>query len=194
MGRKQVDINPECGKRLKEWLSDANLSQAQLGEKIHYSQQLISDIVRGKRPMSMAFAEKVREETYRPGYNIYGEEIAQDAVRVQWLLCLDDYNTDEDSADAWDNHLEQRWSGAWAVLDAALKTHGMQRMINHPQGEYPGYVFQIQAKDCVFYTIVKGKQIVKKLSVDEFFALIARLEKYAEFLLWELVPGGSDNG
>lgn len=194
MARKEVVINPKSGERLKEWLLDIKLSQAELAERINYSQQLISDIVRGKRSMTKEFAQAVRQNTYKPGYNIYGEEITQDSVRVQWLLGLDDYKTDEDSADGWHDRLNQTYINAWGVLEESAMRRGMHILINHPEGEHPDYVAQLHEKDRVFYTIEKNKIVVKKLSVMEFIELTRQLEEYADYLLWKLMPGGADNG
>ena len=81
MSKKKEKINPERGLRLKQLLRAENVSQAKLSEKIHISQQYISQISTGKAQLT--------------------EHIAQDVAKLfpekdllyKWLLCEEDYKS-----------------------------------------------------------------------------------------------------
>lgn len=74
--KSKSKINPECGRRLKEVLKEKRVTQLALAEQCGYTQVYISNIVKGKRPMtyeaSKHFAKALK-------------------VRQEYLLCKDDY-------------------------------------------------------------------------------------------------------
>ena len=61
MARKRVEIKPQCGKRLKDWLNECNITQEELGNRIHLSQQTISKIVNGKATLTPDVARLISE-------------------------------------------------------------------------------------------------------------------------------------
>ena len=81
MARQKVEINPICGQRLKQICQEQGITQKQLHEKIHLSQQAISAIVKGKASLTGDIANKVIEVF--PQY------------RIEWLLGYDDMPTEE---------------------------------------------------------------------------------------------------
>ena len=94
MGRKTVEINPEMGKRLSKWLSDIHMTQSELANELGYTQQHISNIITGKKNISVEFAQSVSQRTKKPVYNEDGTLIGYDTVNPQWLLCLSDFRSD----------------------------------------------------------------------------------------------------
>lgn len=195
MGRKGVEINPESGKRLSEWLKDIGLTQMELAERVGYTQQYISNVITGKKNMSVQLANEIAAKTYKPGYNVYGEEIGADYVRVQWLLCLDDYKTHEDWADNAENKRDITFNSEWSIMSAAASEHGLKILLKHPFPNPPQYIELIGSqRDSCSFDIQKGERILKSLSVYEFIELTDRLKKYANYLLWELLPEGNNNG
>ena len=197
MGRKAIEINPQMGKRLTEWLDDVNITQATLADRTGYTQQYISSIVTGKKNMSVEFARLVSEKIKKPFFNIYGDEIGSDQVRPQWLLCLDDNKTFEDWANAISDERERVFNSEWSILDRAARKQGMKIILNHPFSERPSYFDQLNwQKDRCSYSILKGNTSIKEFSVHDFIKLTQQLEKYAEYLIWSVAAeaGGSDNG
>ncbi len=51
------ELNKEHGKRLRECLIDAGMTQKELAEKANYTPQFISNVIKGKRNMSLQSAE-----------------------------------------------------------------------------------------------------------------------------------------
>jgi len=79
MPRPKVNINPICGKRLKEICDEQNISQSMLSEMIHISQQTISKMINGKSSLT--------DQTARIIVGHFTE------YRLEWLLGYDDYKT-----------------------------------------------------------------------------------------------------
>lgn len=194
MGRKPVEINPEMGKRLSEWLDDVKITQSELADRVGYTQQYISNIVTGKKNLSVELARLISEKVPKPFFNVYGAEIGVDHVRPQWLLCLDSAKTDDDWAEEIEDRREFVFNCEWTVLDEAARKHGLKIILNHPYPKTPSYLEQIksQKKQCK-YVIQKDGSAVKEFTVIEFIKLTQQLEKYANYLIWEQT-GGSDNG
>lgn len=55
------NLNSECGKRLKECLKNCSMTQGELADLTGYTQQYISNIVTGKKPMTIATATHFAE-------------------------------------------------------------------------------------------------------------------------------------
>lgn len=89
MGRKKVEINPECGKRLSLLLNDHEMQQKQLAEALNYTPQQISRIITGKDRLTEEFARKVIEY-FKTGNK---ETDMFDIARFEWLMCYDNYKT-----------------------------------------------------------------------------------------------------
>lgn len=46
------ELNPECGKRLKQCIEESGMTQKSLGEAANYTQQMISNIIVGKKRLT----------------------------------------------------------------------------------------------------------------------------------------------
>ncbi len=54
--RIKKELNPECGKRLRECIIDAGITQKELARRANYTPQYITGIVQGKKRMSLEAA------------------------------------------------------------------------------------------------------------------------------------------
>lgn len=91
MPRKKVEPNPECGRRLRELLRASGIKQVELAKKLNYDPRHVSSIVTGKKRLTP-------EASYRIADMFH--------IRAEWLLCQDDYRTQEEkeaaSQKAWE--------------------------------------------------------------------------------------------
>ena len=87
MPRKPVEINPECGKRVKEWLVHVDIKQEELAKRINWTQQHISRVINGKERLTEDRAKDIAEKI--PDGN--GEHILAD-----YLLCKIEARTDKE--------------------------------------------------------------------------------------------------
>ena len=74
-------LNPECGKRLKECLADSQMTQGEMSSLTGYTQQYISNIVVGKKPLTIKAAK------------LFSDVLN---VREEYLLCIDTFKTESD--------------------------------------------------------------------------------------------------
>ena len=49
MPRKKVEVNPECGLRLKWLLRERGIKQIELARKLNYEPQHVSSIITGRK-------------------------------------------------------------------------------------------------------------------------------------------------
>lgn len=80
MPRKPVEVNQECGPRLKLLLKERDITQKDLAARLGYEPQHISNIVRGNRRLTGDIADRITREIFPD-------------VRPEWLLCRDDFKT-----------------------------------------------------------------------------------------------------
>lgn len=80
MSRKRIEIDPECGRRLKSLLAKNKVSQCSLAEKLGNEPQHISNIVRGKRRLTPDLAQRIVDEVFP-------------SINVEWLLNRSDCET-----------------------------------------------------------------------------------------------------
>lgn len=126
----------EYGERLKECITNADMTQKQVADKAGFTQQYISNIIRGLKPMTITAARSLSKVLH---------------VREEYLLCEDDYLTERDMWDKRRNLLEQSDSIALQLLSLAgyepicdfvsnWKKLGLDKTIYGPfkKGDYAG--------------------------------------------------------
>ena len=72
------ELNKECGIRLKECLNNSNMTQNELSSLTGYTQQYISNIVVGQKPMTIKAAKLFSKHLH---------------VREAYLLCESNHKT-----------------------------------------------------------------------------------------------------
>lgn len=130
------ELNTECGKRLKECLQEFPMTQNRLAELTGYSQQYISNIVVGKKPMTVKAAKLFAEHLH---------------VREEYLLDEDDKKTVTEMFKKRKNLFDQLNEITTALLNLAgfkpicnfienWKELGLDRTIYGPftEGDTPG--------------------------------------------------------
>lgn len=75
-----LGLNIECGKRLKECIKEAEITQRELADQTGFTQQYISYIVRGKKPMTDRAAKLFAKYLH---------------VREDYLLCVSGLKVEE---------------------------------------------------------------------------------------------------
>ena len=96
ISRKKIEINPECGSRLWRLLQENGIKQIELAEKLNYDPRHVSSIITGKRRLTPETAYQIA--------NMF-------RVRAKWLLCQDDYRTQEEKEAA----SQKVWEGGQRV-------------------------------------------------------------------------------
>lgn len=118
MSKKRIKLNPASAQRLTDWLHEIDMTQGELAERIHYSQQYISNIVNCKKPMSLQFAQAVADATSQGKSEKYNIE---KRIRPEYLLCLDDIKTTEDLQAHFISFTDQSNNASLTMLDHSLR-------------------------------------------------------------------------
>lgn len=99
----KTNLNSECGRRLKECLIDAKMTQKELAENTHYTQQYISNIISGKKNLSIPAAKRFAQFLH---------------VSEEYLLCQSKYRTLSEER----RELFKIQHKEWAELSNAVQT------------------------------------------------------------------------
>lgn len=189
MGRKHIEINPECGRRLAGLLAENGMKQIELAGKLGYDAQHISNIVRGKRNLTLDTAQRIVREIF-PG------------VLVEWLLEISDFKTQEEK-DAYSEKMWEENHKAALLYDKAFRCFidGIEDLC--------GYGLHSQSTDVLIgdyiaVTDTTGKK-VGAIPAESFDRLKHEIENFASYSLNLLIKnemlslpnsitGGENNG
>lgn len=98
--KSNKELNKECGQRLRDLLKEKNVSQKSLAEETNFTTQYISNIINGKRPMTVTAAKSFSsilgvpeafllcESDYIDGFDLetYKEEFEFFEYHIHFLL------------------------------------------------------------------------------------------------------------
>ena len=143
MGKKKRILNNESAQRLSDWLSEIDMNQTELAGLIHYSQQYISNVINGKRPMSLEFAQRVSNVTAQGKSQRYDIDLK---IRPQYLLCMDDIKTTEDYYSIQFQRLDSVNNACYTLLTNSLKEVCLREGIEAPNLDNWGEFFLLEAQ------------------------------------------------
>lgn len=106
------ELNKEVGNRLRDCLKDSNLTQKQLAELTGYTPQYISNIIVGKKKLSIEAARNISRKLN---------------VREKYLLCEDDYKTE---GEMWKKRHEL-FNDKKNLLDSIINLAGYRRVCDY---------------------------------------------------------------
>ena len=84
MSRKKTEINPKRAENVKKLIEAEKITQTELADRIHMTQQNISRIVQMKQPLTEETAQDIISAFPEKGY------------RIEWLLGYDDFPTESE--------------------------------------------------------------------------------------------------
>lgn len=171
MSRKHIEIDPECGRRLKSLLAKSKVSQCFLAEKLGHEPQHISNIVRGKRRLTPELAQRIVDEVFP-------------ATNVEWLLHRSDCETIAEK----EKYAQKVWEENHKTVllyDKAFRCFidGIEDLCGyglHSQGA------DLLIGDYIAVTDSAGEK-VGAIPVDAFHNLQSELENYASYLIQRLI-------
>jgi len=160
MGKKKRILNNESSQRLSDWLSEIDMNQTELADLIGYTQQYVSNIITGKRSMSLDFANLVSEKTAQGKSHRYDIDLK---IRPQYLLCLDDIKTTEDYYSIQFQRLDSVNDACLTLLNNSLKEVCLREGIEVPHLDNIGELFFLQAQlqdfaDSLMWNYVKHRK------------------------------------
>ncbi len=171
MPRKPVEVNRECGQRLWLLLKERHITQKDLAARLGYEPQHISNIVRGKRRLTGDFADRLTRDIFPD-------------VRPEWLLCRDNFKTQEEKELAAKAEWEEGQEAA-RLYDKAfhLFIDGIE--------DKSGFGLHTQGVDSLIgeYIVITDKtgKSVGAVPAEDFDKMREELEHYASYLVHLLV-------
>lgn len=170
MPKRKVEINPECGERLRLLLLGNGVKQRELAERLEVDEKHISAIVRGRRRLTPEMAQTIAA-MFPP-------------IRAEWLLCRDGYKTQDEkdiaAKAAFDENrrVEELYNKAFRLFIDGIE-------------DSSGLGLQSQGSDILLgdYIAVSDKtgRLIGCIPVESFNKLREELEHYASYLVNLLV-------
>ena len=160
MGKKKRILNNESAQRLSDWLSEIDMNQTELADLIHYSQQYISNVINGKRPMSLDLAQLVSEKTAQGKSQKYDIDLK---IRPQYLLCMDDIKTTEDFETTYIQKSQNVMDASITLLEEALEEVCLREGMDLPHLDNIPELILLQAQlrdyaDSLMWNYVKHRK------------------------------------
>lgn len=130
MSVRSSSSNPESGKRIKKLLKKNKITQSNFAAQIPISEKHLSQIVTGRRNLTRDIAERIA--SLFPG------------VRAEWLLCLDNWETEAEVQAAQDEIANT----AWVETEALDAFAGLS-----------GYVFKLNIRNRTETLLIDGESV-----------------------------------
>lgn len=146
--KSKTEINPECGLRLKEVLSQKKISQLELSKLSGFTPQYISYIIQGFRPMTVSAA------------NAFSKALN---IRQEYLLCEDTYKNKL----SFERNQEIRSSINSADLGLSQEFH-----------DSLGNIVNILKKKCALNGLICSEENLKEFYIDIENYINMRFEKW----------------
>lgn len=186
MARKKHEINPECGKRLKQWLEFAGISAQTLCKAINYTPQYMSDIVTGKKRLTPELAGIIARIPTHYIDSQTGKRIAinippEKRVRSEWLLCIDDSMTGLAELENALNESAEISKVLYSLIEMQVKSLGYSIHLVTPEkspdesGIYP-------AELCCWELKQDGK-IIAKCTIEKMLEIKEEIGHYSSYLI-----------
>lgn len=167
MPRKKVKINPEMGRRLKEIICSSGMTQVEVAIKANLAQQHLSNIVCGKRRLTIDVAQHIKET-------------AIPTMRMQYVMCMDDFKTEEEK----DAHARAVWE---QNHEASVFFDKVSKCFIYGIADKDGYGFGSQKTDSFIGEYVevtdKDGKIVGAVPANVFERMRDELEHFASYLV-----------
>lgn len=179
MARKQTEVNPIRGERLRSLLEKHGMEQQELANKIGYTKEHISYIVNGKRNLTQEAAEAI--------VKIFPK------TRIGWLLGYEDFETDFDILEAKGNEFLATEEAIIDLMRFAAKLLGYRLEWSDTSygGNDGGVIVQEYDPDEVIFDLTKGHTKFE-ITAEEDRNFRDDLTRYAVFLLEGLIHQKND--
>lgn len=167
MSRKKTEINPKRAENVKKLIEAEKITQTELADRIHMTQQNISRIVQMKQPLT--------EETARLIIEAFPE------YRIEWLLGYDDSMTHYEWADNVQLMKDLVADSMWGIIEKSLNKEGKSLKFVHRTGQHVDSSERLRA-DC-YYSIVdcEGNEL-KRLTALEMVQFEEKIQEYCDFM------------
>jgi len=179
MARKQTEVNPIRGERLRSLLGRHGMEQQELANRIGYTKEHISYIINGKRNLTQEVAEAI--------VKIFPE------TRIGWLLGYEEHETNDDLILDVANEFVITEEAIIQLMRFAAKLLGYRLKWSASACEESdgGGIVQEYDPDEVRFDLIKGRTKFE-ITAEEEDNFRDELTRYAVFLLEGLIHQKND--
>lgn len=177
MGRKKTEINQECGKRLRQLLSERGMDQRELADKLNYTKEHISYVINGHRNLTQDMAEAI--------VKIYPD------VRVGWLLGIDKYKSNLDIMRERGNTVLSCICAIEEVLKYSASMLGYNVVeAGHTSDEG---IVQKYEDNKLYWMLTNSNAEKISITLGDYLVLRNEVLRYSQFLLEGIVHKANDS-
>lgn len=167
MSRTKTEINPKRAENVKKLIEAEKITQTELADRIHMTQQNISRIVQMKQPLT--------EETARLIIEAFPE------YRIEWLLGYDDSMTHYEWADNIQLMKDLVADSMWGIIEKSLNKEGKSLKFVHRSGQHVDSSERLRA-DCYYSVVDREGNELKRLTALEMVQFEEKIQEYCDFM------------
>ena len=167
MSRTKTEINPKRAENVKKLIEAEKITQTELADRIHMTQQNISRIVQMKQPLT--------EETARLIIEAFPE------YRIEWLLGYDDSMTHYEWADNVQLMKDLVADSMWGIIEKSLNKEGKSLKFVHRSGQHVDSSERLRA-DCYYSVVDRDGNELKRLTALEMVQFEEKIQEYCDFI------------
>lgn len=167
MSRTKTEINPKRAENVKKLIEAEKITQTELADRIHMTQQNISRIVQMKQPLT--------EETARLIIEAFPE------YRIEWLLGYDDSMTHYEWADNVQLMKDLVADSMWGIIEKSLNKEGKSLKFVHRTGQHVDSSERLRA-DCYYSIVDREGNELKRLTALEMVQFEEKIQEYCDFM------------
>lgn len=167
MSRTKTEINPKRAENVKKLIEAEKITQTELADRIHMTQQNISRIVQMKQPLT--------EETARLIIEAFPE------YRIEWLLGYDDSMTHYEWADNVQLMKDLVADSMWGIIEKSLNKEGKSLKFVHRSGQHVDSSERLRA-DCYYSVVDRDGNELKRLTALEMVQFEEKIQEYCDFM------------
>lgn len=167
MSRTKTEINPKRAENVKKLIEAEKITQTELADRIHMTQQNISRIVQMKQPLT--------EETARLIIEAFPE------YRIEWLLGYDDSMTHYEWADNVQLMKDLVADSMWRIIEKSLNKEGKSLKFVHRTGQHVDSSERLRA-DCYYSIVDREGNELKRLTALEMVQFEEKIQEYCDFM------------
>ena len=167
MSRTKTEINPKRAENVKKLIETEKITQTELADRIHMTQQNISRVVQMKQPLT--------EETARLIIEAFPE------YRIEWLLGYDDSMTHYEWADNVQLMKDLVADSMWGIIEKSLNKEGKSLKFVHRTGQHVDSSERLRA-DCYYSIVDREGNELKRLTALEMVQFEEKIQEYCDFM------------
>lgn len=178
-GSNKVELGKKRGARVKQLLKEKKMRQSDLADLINCTPEHLCAMLNGKRTITNETAQQIAD-VFKP-------------VRREWILCEDDYRTEQEKNYSqfcdWNNEWKRRLAGVQIL--ASLSGYEIE-------------IFQTNTSKCEIetvlqslkegYKIIKNGEVLATCSLERFNLLALDCQELVEQRIKSYVREASNDG